>query len=229
MMRRIFFILQIFICLGCFGYFNPVSLDVLPPEVKDFLDDYRRNMMSEIFARTSDVSLNNYSNEQQKKYFHDMFYVDEESIYDPVIYIFSNEYSISSVKLVKNEEIEYADYRNNKVVKMMNEDQYIIGTTEKMVGAIYAGNIDYSTSSLYEFARNKGTATEYHYSYSIYITADGPRVESQAKFPQVCVLERDVPLLLEKIDGLEEYHRMNQQNVYPYNRNDKFVVEWWYK
>jgi hypothetical protein len=50
-------------------------------------------------------------------------------------------------------------------------------------------------------------------------------VESQAKFPQGCVLERDVPLLMEKIDELKAL----TPRQYQHDKKDKYIVEWWHK
>jgi hypothetical protein len=169
---------------------------------------------------------------RRKKYLHDMFFALGGDHVDPVIYIVPNEYSILSVKFIKNEKMEYTDYvmegKNwvNKVIKTTKEDHYIIRTEEKIVGVIYNGKIDHAMSPAYAYYKKDRVSK---IRYSIYITSDGPKIESQGSFASNCVLERDVPILLEKINGLEEYHHINQQNVYPYNRNDKFVVEWWYK
>jgi hypothetical protein len=209
------------------GYIYPI--DVLPPEVKDFLDDYR-SLKPKIFMETGVLygvtgTVPN-REEISKKYFHGMFYAGGGDNYDPAIYVLPNECSILSVKLIKNEEMEYTD-RMNKVIKTTKEDHYIINTEERIIGVINNGNIDYSRPQTYVYAKN-GEAKKI--IYDIYITSDGPKIQSQNSFGLFYVLERDVPILMEKINDLALYHHfINQLDAYSHNKTDKYVVEWWYK
>jgi hypothetical protein len=85
-MKKIFIILQFLIS---FGYVYPTPLDVLPTEIKNFLDDYR-NIKSRRFVTTGHRLVDYYSPETaeiDKKYFHEMYFGIGESG-DEVIYIY---------------------------------------------------------------------------------------------------------------------------------------------
>jgi hypothetical protein len=205
-----------------FGYVYPTPLDVLPPEIKNFLDDYR-NIKSRRFVTTGHRLVDYYSpetDEINKKYFHEMYFGIGEGG-DEVIYILSNEYSVLSVDFVENEEMEYRD-GSYKLIKTTKEDCYSIRTEEKIIGAIHNGNINYSISVTYA----KKIAT-FKNLYHIYITDSGPKVEADYGYIEFYILEHDVPILMENIKELDIVKAYK-----PDREKDKkadYVVEWWYK
>jgi hypothetical protein len=225
-MKMIFFIIQFFIYLD---YVCPVPLDTLPSNIKDFITEYR-NIKSKVFVTTGgrlgdagrDENIKKEKNKLWKRYCHEMFFSPGESD-DEVIYILSNNYSILSIDFVKNEEMEYRDWSLSwNLIKTTKEDHYIINIEERVIGAIHNGNID-SYATIY--ARKAKTLEE---RYDVFITEDGPKVESDSERPRFFILEHDVPILMENIKkGLDMVKPYKPERDREKEKDANYIVEWW--
>jgi hypothetical protein len=178
------------------------SDEMLPTDIKYFLENYR-NAKSLAVATTGDKV----TKEIREKYWHEVFYVianDENK----TIYILSDDFEINSVKFKQAVDVEYRD-RMDTLLKTAKEDNYDLIITEKIIGTIKDSRVNYIIPS--NFLPNG--YRQMH--YNIYITAEGPKVESESTFLFYFILQKDVPLLMDRIGygGFGKYDENNAGQI----------------
>jgi hypothetical protein len=101
---------------------------------------------------------------------------------DKVIYVLHDNYKLFSVEKWVTE-VDYTPKAG-----AVYGDEYRIQIDETIIGTIIENRIEYSKEP-----------SEFRLSYRYYITPDGPKLASEDGFRQYYILEKDVPLLLERL------------------------------
>jgi hypothetical protein len=166
--------------------FNGIA-DIIPDDIRLFFDEYRE-VKSRVFAKTGKEITEVFSDEVEK-YFHG-YYTLLGNGEDKTIYVYPDDYTIESVVVDRNAKVEYRD-RMYTLLKVEEEDIYRLTIWETIVGTINKEG---------EFEPYTGTERQGYY-IRINRTKEGPKISYDNSFSRFRMLERDVPLFMERLNS----------------------------